>query len=99
MSAGTKGLRSQVDHLAVAWEWVLRLREDDASQDHLAEWLQWYESDPRHREAFEEMQAFWREAGRLADGPGDVTELLGFSPTRSKELTSSVRFVMPRRRA
>ncbi len=90
-----QALQSRIDDLAVAWEWVLRLREDDASPEHLAEWLQWYEADPRHREAFEEMQAFWREAGQLAENPGDVAELLDSAP-RAEGPASPMR--MPARR-
>lgn len=74
--------------LAAAWNWVLRLREDDASQEVLAEWLQWYEADERHKQAFEEMQAFWRESGRIVEGPRaiSVEELLNARATGDSDM-------------
>ncbi len=71
--------------LATAWDWVLRLREEDASQEDLTRWLQWYEADDRHKQAFEEMQALWRESGRIVDGPKGLTieQLLDGTRARS----------------
>jgi transmembrane sensor len=65
-------------HLAAAWDWVLRLRDDNASQEDLTAWLEWYEADERHKQAFEEMQALWRGASRLVEGPRalSIEELL-----------------------
>jgi transmembrane sensor len=74
-----------VEELSVAWDWVLRLRDDAVTQEDLAEWLCWYETDDRHREAFEEMQAFWRGAEGVLEGPKAPTmaQLLGVRPTTS----------------
>src|SRR5262245_32026390 len=68
-----------IKELSIAWNWVLRLRDDAVSQDDLGEWLAWYEADHRHRQAFEEMQAFWRGADHVLEGPGAPTmaQLLG----------------------
>lgn len=75
---------ARVEDLTVAWDWVLRLREESASQDDLAEWLQWYEADDRHREAFEEMQALWHESARLGEGPqGAAVRQLLEEPVRA----------------
>lgn len=58
---------AEVADLDAAWHWVLRLRDERATAEDLAAWLQWYEADERHRRAFDEMQAFWHETGKLAD--------------------------------
>ena len=67
-----------VNHLATAWDWLLRLREETVTQRDLAEWLQWYEADEQHKRAFESVQAFWRSTGQVLEGPGapSVSELL-----------------------
>lgn len=71
--------RPDAHQLAVAWDWVLRLRDDNALQEDVIEWVSWYEADDRHKQAFAEMQALWRESGRLIDGPNGLTlaQLLG----------------------
>ncbi len=76
MNHGAQDVRTQTDQLAAAWQWVLRLREEEASQEDVTAWLHWYELDPRHQAAFEEMQTFWRESGRLDTDPRAVAELL-----------------------
>ncbi|MFC4313916.1 FecR family protein [Steroidobacter flavus] len=70
--------RVDVAELEAAWLWVLRLRDEQATQDDLAEWLRWYQADERHRLAFEEMQSFWHECGRLIgdDEAASVAALL-----------------------
>jgi transmembrane sensor len=72
-------IRPDAQQLAAAWEWVLRLRDDDALHDDLIEWVSWYEADDRHKQAFAEMQALWRESGRLIEGPNGLSlaQLLG----------------------
>lgn len=78
-----------IDELATAWGWVLRLREDQASAEDLAAWLQWYEADERHKQAFEEMQALWHGAGEL-----DVETLSGVSracPDTARAVRASAR--------
>jgi transmembrane sensor len=70
-----------IRELSIAWDWVLRLRDDAVTQDNLNEWLRWYEADERHRDAFEEMQTLWRGAAQVIDGPGapTIARLLGES--------------------
>jgi transmembrane sensor len=70
--------RVDVAELEAAWRWVLRLRDEDATQEDLTEWLRWYQEDERHRVAFEEMQSFWHESGRLVgdDESASVAALL-----------------------
>lgn len=62
---------NDLPQLTAAWDWVLRLRDDKASPEDLSAWLEWYEADERNKVAFEEMQALWRQTGRL-----DVQQLL-----------------------
>jgi hypothetical protein len=78
MSAHVAKAGARFEDLEAAWDWVLKLRDEQASQEDLATWLQWYEADERHRQAFEEMQAFWHDSGRLAEG--DLARLLDAPP-------------------
>jgi transmembrane sensor len=59
-------------HLAVAWDWVLRLRQDSVSQDDLTAWLSWYEADERNKAAFEDMQAFWQQIDQVTEEPNPL---------------------------
>lgn len=58
-----------------AARWLLRLKEESLSEQELAAWLNWCDSDERHRLAFEEAQRFWQGVGELASEP-DATERL-----------------------
>lgn len=86
-------MRNRVDvaELEAAWRWVLRLRDEQATQDDLNEWLRWYQADERHRAAFEEMQSFWHECGKLIDDePASVAALLaGRSSVPNEPLPSN----------
>src|SRR5579871_863954 len=55
-----------------AGEWLLRLNELDVSEDTLAEWVEWCDSDSRNLRAFEEVQSLWRAA---AEHPPDAQQL------------------------
>jgi len=81
-----------------AVDWLLRLDGEDSTESVLAEWLGWYESDARNRQAFDEIRDFWLETGRLKEVPGfdarsmaeDGTKPLGtMAPTRSRRSTLS----------
>lgn len=70
-----------------AMEWLLRLRERAVSEADLAEWTLWYESDERHKQAFDQMQRLWAGAGALAegaDGAARVRRLLEPSPAAGR---------------
>jgi len=86
-------MRNSVDvaELEAAWRWVLRLRGEQATQEDLTEWLRWYQEDERHRAAFEEMQSFWHETGKLVDDePASVAALLaGHAPVANEPLPSN----------
>ncbi|HEY0915502.1 MAG TPA: FecR domain-containing protein, partial [Solimonas sp.] len=55
--------------LSAAWDWIYRLRQDDLSQEALTEWSTWYDADPRHRAAFDDMQDFVQQMDRVTEGP------------------------------
>lgn len=80
---------TEVADLEAAWRWVLRLRDEQTTAEDLAEWLQWYEADERHRRAFEEMQSFWHETGKLADD--DAASVLALADSRGFNKHSSRR--------
>ena len=67
---------SDTTHLAIAWVWVLRLRQDSVSQEDLAAWLSWYEADDRNKEAFEDMQGFWHQVDRVTEDPNPLSSEL-----------------------
>lgn len=46
--------------LEAAGEWILRLSEDDLSEEELQRWLEWCEADPENLAAFEKMQSLWQ---------------------------------------
>jgi transmembrane sensor len=60
---------ADVERMDAAMQWLLRLRDDNATDKVVAEWLSWYERDERNTQAFDSMQEFWRQTGQLASGP------------------------------
>jgi len=62
-----------MEHLAAAWEWALRLRDETVTEIDLAEWLAWYEANEAHRQAFESVQTLWHGVPRVLEGPGALT--------------------------
>lgn len=78
-------------HVSAAWGWIDRLRQDDVSQEELASWYEWYDADPRHRAAFDDMQALLKNMDRVTEGPnalspelwlGELAELRGPGASR-----------------
>ena len=59
---------SHVERMDAATQWLLRLKDDKATDQDVAEWLAWYESDERNAQAFDAMQSFWGDVGQLASG-------------------------------
>src|SRR5688572_11956287 len=53
-----------------AMEWVMRLRDESLTEEDISAWMEWYESDERHKKTFDEMQEFWHFTGGLAALPG-----------------------------
>jgi transmembrane sensor len=70
-----------IEHRIAAWDWLLRLREEAVTQDDLTQWLRWYEADERHKQAFDEAQAFWHSSAQALEGPGalSIADLLNRS--------------------
>jgi transmembrane sensor len=81
--------RVDVAELEAAWLWVVKLRDERATQEDVAQWLLWYQADERHRLAFEEMQSFWHESGRLIgdDESASVAALLAGRESMPDERT------------
>lgn len=57
-----------VEQMEIAMAWIQRLSEENSSESDTADWLTWYESDDANRQAFDEMQALWIDAGKLGEG-------------------------------
>lgn len=77
--------------LATAWDWLLRLRDESISQSELAAWLNWYETDARNKNAYEEVRALWQQAGRLVEGADPLPAELWLdesAPARTARLPS-----------
>jgi transmembrane sensor len=79
-----------LEQMEVAMAWIQRLSEEDSSERDAADWLTWYESDDANRQAFDEMQALWIDAGKLgegADGPARIAsiEQIDVPPTHAFE--------------
>lgn len=53
------------ERLEIAGQWLLRLQTDSVEQHELAQWLEWYSTDDRNREAFERMQGVYESMRTL----------------------------------
>lgn len=76
-------------HMAAAWDWVLRLQDEAVSQEDLAEWLRWYEADEQHKEAFDDMQAFWQQIDRVTEEPNPLSADLWLGPLAMSKATAA----------
>lgn len=74
-----ESVRVHIRAMDEAMRWLLRIREETLSERDLAEWTLWYESDERHKRAFDEMQSFWRASGDLATDAAARQRLLRLS--------------------
>jgi transmembrane sensor len=61
--------KQDVDEMLAAMDWIQRLQDDSATEIDVADWLAWYESDERHRQAFDDLQRFWIGTGQLSRYP------------------------------
>jgi transmembrane sensor len=59
--------KEDLARLSCAWDWVLRLRRESPSQDELNQWLIWYESDERNKQAFDQARAIASQASEAVD--------------------------------
>lgn len=72
MSTGKHPTTEELTRLTQAWDWVLRLRGDSPGQDELNEWLLWYESDARNKQAFDQASAIASQAPEAVDQRGPL---------------------------
>jgi len=68
MTRSIQPVEPDVERMDIAMQWLLRLRDDNATDQDVAEWLNWYESDERNTKAFDSIQEFWQQTGQLAAG-------------------------------
>jgi transmembrane sensor len=78
-----------VERMDTAMQWLLRLRDDDATDKDVAEWLNWYESDERNTQAFDSMQVFWQQTGQLELGPDATGRIAGLGSIDSVQANPS----------
>lgn len=67
--------------------WLLRIRDEGLSERDLAQWALWYESDERHKRAFDDLQTFWLAAGDLVPDAAARQRLLRLSEGGGKPRT------------
>lgn len=70
MSTDKHPTTEEIARLDQAWDWVLRLRGESPSQDELNEWLTWYESDARNKQAFDQASAIASRTPEAVDRRG-----------------------------
>lgn len=59
-------LDSEAQRLEMAADWMLRLRNESASDEEILRWVQWCEADARNQHAFDRVQETWKISGGLA---------------------------------
>lgn len=69
--------REGIRGMQEAMTWLMRIRNGSLSERDLAQWAVWYESDERHKRAFDEMQRFWIGAGALAESSAGRARIQG----------------------
>jgi transmembrane sensor len=58
-------MKTRVDRLNEASEWLLRLQESGRTEADVNDWLAWCDADPENDAAFEAVQRKWRELDSL----------------------------------
>jgi transmembrane sensor len=79
-----RSVRARIRALDEAMGWLLRIRDGALSERDLAQWTLWYESDERHKRAFDDMQSFWLASGDLATDATARQRLLRLSDSGGK---------------
>jgi transmembrane sensor len=72
VSAEKRPAAEELARLTQAWDWVLRLRGESPSQDEINEWLVWYESDARNKQAFDQASAIASQTPEAVDQRGPL---------------------------
>jgi transmembrane sensor len=50
----------------VGAEWLVRLRQPGLSLSDTLSWQRWMDQDPRHRQAFSELEEVWEKLGAVS---------------------------------
>ncbi|MEJ1961329.1 MAG: FecR domain-containing protein [Gammaproteobacteria bacterium] len=66
-----------------ASEWLIRLEEEDLAESEIARWVEWCDSDPENRRAFERLWPLWQ----------------AFDPAATRAVNGAVETVTPRAEA
>lgn len=74
--------RITTDILREAADWFIRVRSAEPDSEEYIAWLKWLESDPAHREAFDQIQETWDVSGALDAAPWPTTEELALNDER-----------------
>lgn len=53
----------------VAADWLVRLRQPDLSLSDTLSWQRWMDQDPRHRQAFRDLEEVWEKVGAVPAPP------------------------------
>jgi transmembrane sensor len=60
----------------VAADWLVRLRQPDLSLSDTLSWQRWMDQDPRHRQAFLDLEEVWEKLGAVPTQPQSAPEAL-----------------------
>lgn len=76
--------KQQHDTVQTAADWWVRLRELDAGEEVVEQWLAWTSEDPRHLETFERVNELAERLGKLdrVSRQGLVNAFMGPAPVR-----------------
>lgn len=71
------GGAGDAQRLETATDWMLRLRDDTASEHEIVRWVQWCEADSRNQQAFDRVRDLWQVSGALGHEvvDGDLLEV------------------------
>jgi len=83
------GSAGDAQRLEAATEWMLRLRDDTASEQEIVRWVQWCEADPRNQQAFDRVRGFWQVSGALAQEVVNGDLVAATAGTRPAERSSA----------
>ena len=96
----TEPRNSHSDEAAIAEAalgWLLRRQEGSPSAEEQARFQAWHEADPRHRAAYAEAAAMWRDAGALEQAFAPLGQAPANKQVADKQATDAVA-TAPRRR-
>lgn len=83
--ARSSRLQAEEMPLREAADWFVRIHAEEAGTEDFAAWQQWLAEDPRHRRAFQQVEDFWEEAGKVENAPWPSIQDLGADRYLAKE--------------